>query len=182
MISRLTVLILSLGVLLFPGGPSAHAEPTDEMFERLLSSETDEDAAKVEADIWASWFEPDSGTVTVLMSRALLAAQAEDLETAREILDRVILIAPDYPEAWNRRAALFVQGENYEQAVRDLNEVIRIEPRHFGAWTVMGQILESLGSREEAIEAYDEALKIHPRMAVALQARQRLSVANGRSL
>ena len=172
------VLLVIAGLML----PSADAAPTDEMFDRLLSAESDEDAAKVEADIWASWFDSDSGTVTVLMDRALIAFQAEDFDTTRELLDRVILIAPDYPEAWNRRAALFVKDEEFEQAIRDLNEVIKIEPRHFGAWTVLGQVLEALGSRKEALEAYEEALKIHPRMEVALRAKGRLSGSRGRSL
>lgn len=180
MILRRIIISISLAGLVLT--PIATTEPTDEMFDRLMTAESDEAAERIEADIWASWFDTDSGTVTVLMDRALTAFQARDYDTTRELLDRVILIAPDYPEAWNRRAALFRQEENYEQAVRDLNEVIRIEPRHFGAWTVLGQILESLGSRREALEAYEEALAIHPRMQVARQGQARLSRSRGRSL
>lgn len=175
-----SLVLLAALIALFP--LTANAAPTDEMFEKLLSAESDEDASRFEADIWASWFDSDSGTVTVLMDRALVAFQAEDFETTRELLDRVILIAPNYPEAWNRRAALFVKNEDYEQAIRDLNEVIKIEPRHFGAWTVLGQVLESLGSRKEALDAYREALKIHPRMEVARRAVGRLGTTQSRSL
>ena len=54
-----------------------------------------------------------SPTVDVLMQRAMLAIGAGEAGTAHELLDRVILIKPDYPEAWHRRAGLFLAEENH---------------------------------------------------------------------
>ena len=117
--------------------PAAHAAPTEEMFAKLKAATEEAEAADVAADIWATWMESGSATVDLLMQRTLEALGAEDTGTAHELLDRVILLKPDYPEAYHRRAGLFLMEENYPEAFRDLNEALKLEPRHFGAWLGM---------------------------------------------
>ena len=153
----------------------AHAEPSDEMFEKLRNAPSDSEAHDVALDIWASWMESGSATVDVIMERAVDAQTAGDIETARALYDRAILIKPDYSEAWNRRASIFLTEENYPEALRDLNEVLRLEPRHFGAWAGLGMMFEGMEAPHQALEAYREALVIYPRMQQALAAQKRLS-------
>lgn len=164
-----------LAALLIWLAPVAHAAPTDEMFARLKAASEEAEAADVAADIWATWMESGSPTVDLLMERAGIALENDDTETARELLDRVILIKPDFPEAWHRRAGLFLADENYPEAFRDLNEALKLEPRHFGAWLGMGVMLETLGGEKEALESYREALAIYPLMPQARSAAQRLA-------
>ncbi|MBA4339907.1 tetratricopeptide repeat protein [Hyphomonas sp.] len=155
--------------------PAAHAAPTEEMFAKLKAATEEAEAADVAADIWATWMESGSATVDLLMQRTLEALEAEDTGTAHELLDRVILLKPDYPEAYHRRAGLFLMEENYPEAFRDLNEALKLEPRHFGAWLGMGVILESLGGEKEALSSYREALAIYPLMPQARFAADRLA-------
>ena len=155
--------------------PAAHAAPTEEMFAKLKAATEEAEAAYVAADIWATWMESGSATVDLLMQRTLEALGAEDTGTAHELLDRVILLKPDYPEAYHRRAGLFLMEENYPEAFRDLNEALKLEPRHFGAWLGMGVILESLGGEKEALSSYREALAIYPLMPQARFAADRLA-------
>lgn len=173
--------VLLLAVLLLVG--SAHAQPSDEMFDKLRNAPSDSEAHDAALDIWASWMESGSATVDVIMQRGVDAQTAGDFETARAFYDRAILIRPDYAEAWNRRASLFLMDENYPEALRDLNEALRLEPRHFGAWAGLGMIFESMGAPQQALEAYREAIRIYPRMQQALAAEKRLSkVAEGQGL
>ncbi|MEL7481901.1 MAG: tetratricopeptide repeat protein [Pseudomonadota bacterium] len=160
-------LLTLVGLLLVSG-------PSDEMFDALKSAETEQDAARAEADIVASWTDSGSGTVDLLMQRAGLAEQAGDMETARALYDRVVIIEPTFSEGWYRRAALFLRQENYPEALRDINETLIQEPRHFPAWTGLGHVLETLGSTEEALEAYEKALDIHPHLVPAKRAVTRL--------
>lgn len=176
----LRAFLLSLLVLM---APAAFAAPTDQMFERLQAAQDEAEAADVAEDIWATWLESGSPTVDVLMERAMLAISAQELETAHELLDRVILIKPDFPEAWHRRAGLFLAEENFPEAFRDLNEALRLEPRHFGAWIGMGVMLETLGGEKEALASYREALEIYPLLPQARQAASRLAkMAEGQEL
>jgi len=155
--------------------PAAHAAPTEEMFAKLKGAAEEAEAADVASDIWATWLESGSPTVDLLMQRAMEAVEFEQYATAHELLDRVILIKPDYPEAWHRRAGLFLQEENYPEAFRDLNEALKLEPRHFGAWLGMGVMLEALGGEKQALESYREALAIYPLMPQARAAANRLA-------
>ncbi|MDP1554659.1 MAG: tetratricopeptide repeat protein [Hyphomonas sp.] len=164
-----------LAALVIVLAPAAHAAPTEEMFAKLKAATEEAEAADVAADIWATWLESGSPTVDLLMQRAMEAVQYEDTDTAHELLDRVILLKPDYPEAWHRRAGLFLADENYPEAFRDLNEALKLEPRHFGAWLGMGVMLESLGGAKEALVSYREALAIYPLMPQARFAADRLA-------
>ena len=173
--------VFLLALLVLVG--SAQAEPTDEMFEKLQAAPSDSEAHDVAMDIWASWMESGSATLDVIMERGVDAQTAGDIETARALYDRAILIKPDYPEAWNRRASIFLMEENYPEALRDLNETLRLEPRHFGAWAGLGMMFESMDAPRPALEAYREAIEIYPRMQQALAAEKRLAkLAEGQGL
>ncbi len=166
-----------LAALFIALAPAAHAAPTEEMFAKLKAATEEAEAADVAADIWATWLESGSPTVDLLMQRAVEAMQYEDLETAHELLDRVVLLKPNYAEAYHRRAGLFLADENYPEAFRDLNEALKLEPRHFGAWLGMGVMLENLGGEKEALSSYREALSIYPLMPQARAAAGRLAKA-----
>ncbi len=160
--------------LMFLSLPAA-ALPSDEMFDKLRNAPSESEANDRAMDIWASWMESGSATVDIAMERATAAQAAGDNDTARALLDRVILLRPDYAEAWNRRASIFLTEENYPEALRDLNEALKYEPRHFGAWAGLGMLFETMQAPEEALEAYREALAVYPMMPQAKRAEGRLS-------
>ncbi len=165
--------VLLLACFLF--GLPALAVPSEALFEKLKSATNDQEAAQPEADVLAALLESGSGTTDLLMERANLAAQAGDLQLARELYDRIIFISPDFTEGWFQRSSLFLQDENYGEALRDLIEVLKLQPRHFPAWFRTGAIMESLGSKDEAIVAYEKALEVHPNFTLAKRAMARLS-------
>ncbi len=155
----------------------ALAGPPDALFERLKAAEAESEAADIADDIWAIWQESDSPTADLLMQRVMTALGEGDPQLAHELLDRIILLDPDYSEAWHMRAGLFLQADNYPEAIRDLNETLALEPRHFGAWMGLGFILERLGGSREALVSYREALAIYPLLPQARSAERRLAAA-----
>ena len=163
--------------------PAAHAAPTEEMFAKLKAATEEAEAADVAADIWATWLESGSPSADLVMSRAVEALNFGDTELARDLLDRVILMRPDFAEAWHRRAGIFLSEENYPEALRDLNQALEAEPRHFGAWLGLGYVLEQLGGEAEALDSYRQALTIYPLMPQAKAAEARLALkAEGQEL
>ncbi|KJS25656.1 MAG: hypothetical protein VR75_10285 [Hyphomonadaceae bacterium BRH_c29] len=168
---------LLLTVAFVVAGLPALAVPTDEMFEKLKTAPSESEANDVAQDIWASWMESGSATVDMIMQRGVEAQMVGDAETARTFYDRVILIEPDYPQAWFRRAGIFLAEENFPEALRDLNETLKLEPRHFGAWAGLGSVFETMGAKDQALEAWREALAIYPFMRDGLQAEKRLTKA-----
>lgn len=156
---------------------------SQELLDQLKDTETDEEAAALEEEVWDAWLVSGSPTVDVLMQRGLEYQQTENLEAARDAFDRAITLKPDYAEAWNRRAVLFFNDGKYDEAIADLESALIREPRHFGAWIGIAMIFESIERPEAALKAYDKALAIHPHAQAAVQGKKRLDrVVNGSPL
>ena len=147
---------------------------SQELLDKLKTTDNDEEAARLEEEIWDAWLVSGSGTVDILMKRGLEYQEQEDVEGAREMFDRVIAIRPEYAEGWNRRALLFFNDGKYDEAVADLQSTLVHEPRHFGAWIGLGMIFESIERPEAALLAYRKALEVHPNAAAAKQGEKRL--------
>ena len=156
---------------------------SQELLDKLKTTETDAEAAALEEEVWDAWLVSGSPTVDILMQRGLEYQQQENLEAARDAFDRAINLKPDYAEAWNRRAVLFFNEGKYDEAIADLETAITQEKRHFGAWIGLAMIFESIERPEAALLAYDKALAIHPHAEAAVQGKKRLDrVVNGRPL
>lgn len=156
---------------------------SQDLLDKLKTTETDEEAASIEEEVWDAWLVSGSPTVDVLMKRGLEYQQENDLEGARDAFDRAIALKPDYAEAWNRRATLFFNDGKYDEAIADLESALTYEPRHFGAWIGLAMIFESIDRPEAALRAYEKALAIHPHAQAAVQAKKRLEKAvNGSAL
>lgn len=168
---RLVSLFLAVLALALPGA----AAPSDELFDKLKAATNEAEAAMPEADVLAALLESDSGTTDLLMERASIAAGANDFQLARELLDRVVILSPDFTEGWFQRSALFLRDENYGEALRDLEEVLKLQPRHFPAWYRLGTLLRTLGSTEEAKFAFEKAVEVHPNLQPAKRALARLA-------
>lgn len=154
-----------------------------ELLDELAKAETSQEAALKEEEIWDAWMLSGSPTVDVLMQRGVEAQEAKNLELARDMFDRALMIRPDYAEAWNRRALLYFNDGRYDEAMADLEAALTHEPRHFGAWIGLGMIFESVDAPDAALKAYRNALAIHPHAGAALQGEKRLRVrVEGRQL
>jgi tetratricopeptide (TPR) repeat protein len=130
-----------------------------------LKAAPDEDSAKhVEARIWAIWLQTPSDTAALLMMRAKVAMDAQQIEVAMKLLDAVIKLRPDYTEAWNRRATLYYLQNDYTRSLADIQQVLVREPRHFGALAGLGMIMQDLGDDKRALDAFRKALAINPHL------------------
>ena len=147
---------------------------SQELLDKLKTTESEDEAASIEEEVWDAWLVSGSGTVDILMRRGLDAQEKEDPELARDMFDRVVMIKPQYAEGWNRRALLFFNDGQYDEAVADLESALTYEPRHFGAWIGLGMIFEAIDRPEAGLKAYRKALEIHPHAAAAMQGVKRL--------
>jgi tetratricopeptide (TPR) repeat protein len=147
---------------------------SQDLLDKLKTTESDEEAASLEEEVWDAWLVSGSPTIDVLMKRGLEYQQENDLVGARDAFDKAIALKPEYAEAWNRRATLFFNDGKYDEAVADLESALTYEPRHFGAWIGLGMIFESIDRPEAALKAYRKALEIHPHAQAAVQGEKRL--------
>ena len=148
------------GVILAQSG--ATQSGSDYYLDKLQTASDEIEAARHEQDVRDAWMDQGGPTVDILMERGVDALEAEDMTLARDMFDRVILIEPDYAEAWAQRAKVFFADGKIDETIADLEAAIQREPRHFEAWEGLGGIFELLENKPAALAAYREALIVHP--------------------
>ena len=176
-----------------PREPKAHVEPKDlllkdvpdgakdrkellgELYERLSNSEDDESSKVVASAIEKLWLRSGSDTVDLLMSRVGKLMQQEEFDVALAILNSVVEIAPDYPEAWNRRAAVYFLKKDYGKSLKSLRNALANDPSHYKAIQGLGMLMQEIGEKKAALKAFREALKVYPHLDGVRQTEEELA-------
>jgi tetratricopeptide (TPR) repeat protein len=170
-----------------PGPPPAPAQTNrqklDDLFTRLAASTDAAETSGLVAAIDRLQLDSGSSTGDLLMARAIAALGTRNLEIALTLLDKIIILEPEWAEAWNKRATVrYLMGDD-QQSMSDIARVLVLEPRHFGALSGMGMILERRGFRDQALRAYRRALEVAPQLESVKNAVDRLQTAvDGQSL
>ena len=117
---------------------------------------------EAELDIWAIWFESGNERIDGLMEEAGAAVQSQQLAQAEEIYSKVVKLAPEFSEGWNRRATVRYYQNDYSGSLQDIRQTLALEPRHFGAVWGLGMILGWERDFSGAITAFERLLEINP--------------------
>jgi tetratricopeptide (TPR) repeat protein len=114
--------------------------------------------------IWAIWITSDNPEVNRLMEEGTDAMAVQDYKTALADFTRMVTIAPDFAEGWNKRATVLWLLGDYEGSMADVDKTLALEPRHFGALWGLGTMDAALDREEEAITAFERALAVNPHL------------------
>jgi tetratricopeptide (TPR) repeat protein len=134
------------------------------LFGALKAAPNAEAAKAVEGRIWALWMISPSDTASLLMSRVRRAVEAKNIDLAVKLLDSIVVLRPDYIEAWNRRATLHYMQKDFARSIEDIRQTLAREPRHFGALAGLGLIMQELGEDKRALEVYRKAIEVNPHL------------------
>jgi Tfp pilus assembly protein PilF len=148
---------------------SASADQFDprlgEMFLRLQSTRDVMIASQVENSIWQIWLEHDNPEFAAMMVEGVQLMNSNSLYAALDSFDRLIELAPNYAEAWNKRATIHYLLRDFTASEADIAETLLLEPKHFGAFSGQGLIYMAQGEYFLARTAFYSALEIHPQMS-----------------
>ena len=167
---RLRALLLGLPImaLLALGGAAASADQTDRrldgLFKQLKETKDDAEARGLETQIWAIWTRSDNEDVNQLMEVGSLAMAGQKFEIALNAFNRIIELAPNFAEGWNKRATLYYLMGNYPASLADIKRTLELEPRHFGALSGLGLVNVELEHDEAALAAFERALAVDPHL------------------
>ena len=139
----------------------------DKLFGDLKRQRNEKAAERIAGNIWQEWFKSGSASVDLMMKWAGDAVEAKKYDVALDFLDQVIVLAPTYPEGWNRRATVHFMMQNFGKSMADIERTLELEPRHFGALSGMAEIMKTTGRKELALDAYQRVLAIYPMMRSA---------------
>ncbi len=146
--------------------PADQNDPAlDRLFERLTITTSEEEASNITREIWQRWTANDDPEVSQLMQTGIRALNYSTYRRALQSFDRVIEMAPEFAEGWNKRATLYYHIKEYRRSIDDIKETLRLEPRHFGAWSGLGLVSIAQENYSGALAAFKKALSINPHIA-----------------
>lgn len=142
--------------------PETRAEVLQRLYQDLAKAPDAATADPIVRTIEQVWVQADSPTATLLMNRALVAANEKNYDLALQFLDSVTDLYPDWSEGFNRRAYLYVIKLDYNRALGDLRRVLALDPGNFRALEGLVQVLRTMGQDKAALDVVKTLIKAHP--------------------
>jgi Flp pilus assembly protein TadD len=158
-LAALLGLMLGTNVLAQTSGSSTML---DTLFAKLQTATDPTAIQSLEAAIWEQWIMVSEGSQRELMMRGIVEMQQHQLKQSVETFSKLIEIAPDLAEAWNKRATAYWLLGNFPASLNDICETVKREPRHFGAYSGLGMIRAEMGEYPRAVAAFELAKKHNP--------------------
>jgi len=135
-------------------------------------------AATAEAILWRTWCRSRNSEADRIFRAGIDAMQQDKLEEAEAEFARVIAMAPDFAEGWNKRATVRFMRKDFAGSIADCQNTLARNPNHFGASSGQGLCHMSRGEYREAAVCFRRALEIHPHLN-AVRHNLRLAEAEG---
>ena len=174
--------LLALLAMLVMAPLDGRADQNDPALEPLFTQLKDADAVQgqaLEEQIWAIWLQHPDRIAASLLDEGVVLMSRRRWTEALALFDQLVVRAPAFAEAWNKRATVYFLLGDFDRSVQDIQRTLILEPRHFGALAGLGQMYLQLDQPEAALRSFGAALKINPnmpgvqRMAEDLRARLR---------
>jgi len=157
-------LALVLGLMLGSGtnAQTGSAAMLDTLFARLQVATDPTAIQALEAAIWEQWILVPEGAPRELMMRGIAEMQQRRFRQSIETFTRLIAVAPELSEAWNKRATAHWLAGDFKASLSDICETLKREPRHFGAYSGLGMIRAEQGEYPRAAAAFELARRYNP--------------------
>lgn len=134
----------------------------DTLFAKLQTATDPVAVQTLEAAIWEQWTMVPDQQQRATMMRGIAEMQQQQLKASVETFTRLIEVAPELSEAWNKRATAYWLLGNFPASLADICETIKREPRHFGAYSGLGMIRAEMDENARAVAAFELARKWNP--------------------
>jgi len=144
---------------------TGRSEMLDALFAKLQTATDPMAIQSLEAAIWEQWTVVPDPQQRALMLRGIAEMQQQELQSAVTTFSKLIELAPDLSEAWNKRATVQWLLGNFPASISDICETVKREPRHFGAYSGLGMIRAEMGEPGRAVAAFELARKYNPHIA-----------------
>ena len=108
-------------------------------------------------------FYPNNSRTLRLLGIALY--QSQQFLDSLELLDKAILINPEFMDAHYNRGVVLRDMKRFEEALESFDKAILINPKFMDAHSNRGVVLRDMKRYDEALESYDRAILINPELA-----------------
>ncbi|QWD90887.1 tetratricopeptide repeat protein [Polynucleobacter sp. MWH-Braz-FAM2G] len=118
--------------------------------------------------------------IVQILQNAIAAIQANEFIAAQSLLNEVLRIEKNQPDALRFLGVIAALQKDWDQALRLIDLAIECNPQNGVAHSNRGNILIELGRSEEALLAYENAINLQPSYAEAHSNRGNVLQALGR--
>jgi tetratricopeptide (TPR) repeat protein len=122
--------------------------------------------ALVLGGLMAAKFNPKAARRLVL--RGQYAAMSGSYKTALKLLNKAILIKPDYDTAYYHRGVLKSAIKDINGAIADFSQALRLNPAYSLPYFSRGTLYLQYGQPQKALADFDAAIQINPQFYDAL--------------
>ncbi len=157
-------LAVLIGMMLAAGALAQNKESAmlDTLFAKLQTATDPMAIQSLEEAIWEQWTMVPDPEQRKLMLQGIAEMQAQELQSAVKTFSKLIEIAPQLSEAWNKRATVYWLLGDFKASIADICETVKREPRHFGAYSGLGMIRAQMNEPAKAVAAFELARKYNP--------------------
>lgn len=134
----------------------------DTLFAKLQTATDPMAIQSLEEAIWEQWTMVPDPAQRNLMLQGIAEMQEQELQNAIRTFSKLIEIAPQLSEAWNKRATVYWLLGDFKASIADICETVKREPRHFGAYSGLGMIRAQQNEPAKAVAAFELARKYNP--------------------
>ncbi len=117
-----------------------------------------------EQALWQIWHRSGDEAVDALLQEGIEAMQRGHYQVAVDVFTRVIELAPNFAEGYNKRATTYYLMQRYEESIADCERTIALNPHHFGALSGAGLCYLSQRNLTKALEFFERAVVVNPNM------------------
>jgi tetratricopeptide (TPR) repeat protein len=147
--------VVSLGLL-------GSFEQSNAVLGRSLKDSDPAVRGMAEQSLWTLWFRADTPEHNELLNQVRHSISRQQFNVAETLATRLILLAPEFAEAYNQRAIIYFQQGRFAESVQDCRQVLRRNPYHFGAISGMAECQLGLNRPREALKTLRQGLKLQP--------------------
>jgi tetratricopeptide (TPR) repeat protein len=148
------VTLLEQALRLRPGAPVLHCNLANAL---RRTGRADEALAHAQRAVAAR---PEDQQGLAALASAHLALR--QFARAREIVTRLLPLAPDNPDAWLAKATLDLEDHDARGAIAAAQRALEIMPDNTGAQVLLARALLADGKAEQALEAHQHAVALAP--------------------
>ena len=134
----------------------------DTLFAKLQTATDPMAIQTLEEGIWEQWTMAPEPEQRRLMMKGIAEMQHQELRDAVATFSKLIEMAPQLSEAWNKRATVYWLLGDFKSSINDICETVKREPRHFGAYSGLGMIRAHMNEPARAVAAFELARKYNP--------------------
>lgn len=129
-----------------------------------LWDEEDMIRGMAEQAVWGIWMRTDDSVADPLFQTGMQMLVEDEPALALEKFNEVILLKPEFAEAWSRRGDAHQNLGDSDRALADYEHALALNPSNFGAMERCGHVWLERGDRRKAAAYFRRALEINPNL------------------